>query len=86
MINIQKWSQNVGRLMTYESIVGHFELPDKDKVPVYAGCPNQSCFCTGACRVVIGFRDKHPLEKRTTFPPVLPNEESDTLTDQISFE
>jgi hypothetical protein len=34
------------------------------KVPILRGCPNNGpCFCTGACREVVGYRDKHPLEK-----------------------
>lgn len=33
------------------------------KIPVFKGCSNRSqCFCTGACKEVIGYRDKLPLE------------------------
>ena len=37
----------------------------KDKVPVYAPCPSKGapCFCTGACQVVIEYRDKTEIEK-----------------------
>lgn len=38
-----------------------FEYLSK-KVPIYRGCPNQECFCTGACREIVGFRDKLPNE------------------------
>lgn len=29
------------------------------KEPIYASCPNEGqCFCTGACREIIGWREK----------------------------
>jgi hypothetical protein len=28
------------------------------KVPIYRGCPNTTCFCTGYCKEIIGWRDK----------------------------
>lgn len=28
--------------------------------PIYAGCPNNGpCFCTGACKKVVGYREKY---------------------------
>ncbi len=36
-----------------------------NKVPILAGCHgarNGGCYCTGACRRIIGYRDVHPLE------------------------
>lgn len=36
---------------------------NKDKVPIYRGCQNQSCFCSGKCREIIGWREKTFLEK-----------------------
>lgn len=38
------------------------ELSSK-KIPIYKGCLNETCFCTGACREIIGYRDKLPGEK-----------------------
>lgn len=35
----------------------------ENKIPIYRGCSNESCFCTGACREIIGYRDKIPGEK-----------------------
>ena len=34
----------------------------RKKVPIYRGCPNQECFCTGSCREIVGYRDKLPNE------------------------
>lgn len=49
-------------LITPESIKKHFTKGD-NKVPIYKGCPNEQCFCTGACRKIIGYRDKLPKEQ-----------------------
>ena len=38
------------------------------KVPIRRGCPNSSCFCTGACREIIGWRDRLPEESRMIVP------------------
>jgi hypothetical protein len=50
--------------MTY---VQKWKKQMNDKVPIYRGCPNTDssvgCFCTGICKQIIGYRDKHPLEK-----------------------
>lgn len=27
-------------------------------VPIYRGCNNSTCFCSGACKEIIGYRDK----------------------------
>jgi hypothetical protein len=36
----------------------------ENKVPIYKGCDNKfGCFCTGGCQEIIGYREKHPLEK-----------------------
>lgn len=39
---------------------------NKNQVPVLAGCKSAEwgggCFCTGACKVVVGWRDKFPGE------------------------
>lgn len=34
-----------------------------NKVPIYRGCQNQACFCTGKCKEIIGWREKTLLEK-----------------------
>lgn len=31
---------------------------NSNKVPIYKGCPNKTCFCTGQCKEIIGYRDK----------------------------
>lgn len=28
------------------------------KEPIYKGCTNKECFCTGACKEIIGWKDK----------------------------
>lgn len=35
----------------------------ENKIPIYAGCSNGICCCTGACKEIIGYREPHPLEK-----------------------
>lgn len=45
----------------YDYKKDYFEELNK-KVPIYKGCPNKECFCTGACREIIGWRDKIPGE------------------------
>lgn len=29
-----------------------------DKEPIYKGCPNGRCFCTGACKEIVGWMPK----------------------------
>lgn len=38
----------------------HASKIKETKEPIYASCPNHDsqCFCTGACRVIIGWREK----------------------------
>jgi hypothetical protein len=36
---------------------------NKGKVPIYKGCGNKTCLCTGACKEVIGYRDRFPGEE-----------------------
>jgi len=31
--------------------------PSTQKVPILKGCPNKTCFCTGACQQIIGYRN-----------------------------
>lgn len=40
------------------------EINDKyfNKVPIYKGCGNTQCFCSGACREIVGWREKSQLE------------------------
>lgn len=35
----------------------------KNKVPIYRGCGNKMCFCTGECKNIIGYRDRLPEEQ-----------------------
>jgi hypothetical protein len=39
-----------------------------DKIPIYKGCKNAQCFCTGVCREVIGFETCHPFFKGSLDP------------------
>lgn len=36
----------------------------ENKVPILAGCKGDVCYCTGACRKVIGYRDMTAQEIR----------------------
>lgn len=49
-----------------ESVYNNFKTKIHEdlsrKVPIYRGCPNQECFCTGACKEIIRYRDKLPNE------------------------
>jgi len=33
------------------------------KVPILKGCQNTVCHCSGDCKEIVGYRDKHPLEQ-----------------------
>lgn len=37
----------------------------EDKTPIYKGCSNVECLCTGECRKVIGYVDKLDISKIT---------------------
>lgn len=34
------------------------ENSQPDKIPIYRGCANTQCFCTGSCKEIIGYRDR----------------------------
>lgn len=38
------------------------------KVPIYRGCPNEVCYCTGICQEIIGYRDRLPNEQNPFIP------------------
>lgn len=44
-------------------IVENIVNENRNKVPVYRGCPNTQCFCTGKCREIVGYRDRLPEEE-----------------------
>ena len=35
-----------------------FKKEFDNKVPVYQGCLNESCYCSGACMKIIAYKDK----------------------------
>lgn len=35
---------------------------NKKNVPILKGCPNSTCFCTGKCKEVVGYRERVPGE------------------------
>lgn len=39
-----------------------WEGPVKKMVPIRKGCANASCFCTGDCQEIVGWREKVPGE------------------------
>lgn len=52
----------------YDKIKRELEKQLEDE-PIYRGCANAQCFCTGACRQIIGYRKKlkNPFEVRIDF-------------------
>lgn len=47
----------------YDYIKASGDKFDNSKVPIFKGCKNESCYCTGKCKEIIGFRDKFPGEE-----------------------
>lgn len=42
----------------FEGIVNHtLGEPKETKIPIYRGCNNKVCFCTGTCKEIIGYRE-----------------------------
>lgn len=39
-----------------------------NKTPIYKGCDNKQCFCTGACKEIIGYVDKINSQKHFESP------------------
>jgi hypothetical protein len=54
--------QSLRQDMQLNSYLNQAAAHANTKVPIYKGCPNKSCFCTGACRQILGYRDKVPGE------------------------
>lgn len=49
--------------IVYESTREEWDKNHKNQVPILRGCANENgCYCTGACQVIIGWRDKLPGE------------------------
>lgn len=40
------------------------------QIPIYRGCSNTTCLCTGECRVIIGYRERVPGEHVPTEWPI----------------
>ncbi len=38
------------------------QFQKQEKVPIYKGCKVKMCYCTGECKKIIGYRDKHILQ------------------------
>jgi hypothetical protein len=58
MINEKRKKENV----IYNQIINNF--PNKE--PIRRGCNNGSCFCSGACQEIIGWKD---VDNSHFFPP-----------------
>ena len=46
----------------FENMVFSPNREKKTRVPILRGCKNKECFCTGACKEVIGWRNALPHE------------------------
>ena len=44
-------------LISQKEIIQKLLFQKKTKQPIYRGCPNRECFCTGKCKEIIGYRD-----------------------------
>ena len=40
------------------SLIKNVEKTKNSKTPIYKGCPNERCFCTGACKEIVGWMPK----------------------------
>lgn len=45
----------------YEALK-HININQQNKIPIYKGCKNKQCFCTGDCKVIIGYVDKKDIK------------------------
>jgi hypothetical protein len=43
---------------TVQEILNNWNDEHKDQEPVYQGCKNKLCFCTGECKKIVGWRPK----------------------------
>lgn len=34
-----------------------FTQQEDKRIPIYRGCGNEMCFCTGACKEIIGYQE-----------------------------
>lgn len=46
------------------------QVMNDKRVPIYRGCNNTTCLCTGECRVIVGYRERVPGELKPTEWPV----------------
>ncbi len=57
-----KWTDQ--QHVIYNNIINEAIKIRETKVPIRKGCPNNGpCNCTGMCQEIVGWRDKHPLER-----------------------
>ena len=55
---------NVKKLDEFKKFIKQLKEEQANKVPIYKGCENDVCFCTGKCREIIGWRDKPKQNER----------------------
>lgn len=47
-----------------KELFDEIEKFNEKNVSILRGCPNQSCFCTGKCKEIVGYRERVPGEIR----------------------
>ena len=50
----------------YNKFIEKIKKQFDNKIPIRRGCTaaeHGGCFCTDKCKEIIGYRDKHPLER-----------------------
>lgn len=60
------------------------------KIPIYRGCTTatngEMCYCTGACRQIIGYRDPNPLENPFPFNIQETYKKYEKLSNEVLYE
>jgi hypothetical protein len=58
---MKEWKVAIPLAFVQKAKLSYLEEMEKfrsEKVPIYKGCKNKTCFCTGDCKEVVGYRDK----------------------------
>lgn len=49
----------------FKSFLNKTKTEKATRIPILRGCPNKDgCFCTGACKEIVGYRDPFPGENK----------------------
>ena len=48
----------------FKKFIKQIKQDQANKMPIYRGCKNDVCFCTGKCREIIGCKDKPKQNER----------------------